>query len=108
MDFHTSPTRSEDRAPGYFLRKYESAGAPARSFRYHPGMELIFEVREAEEGGYVARALGQAIFTEEETWQELRDNVLEATNLHFEDAPAKPKLIQLHFVKDELIPVEAA
>jgi predicted RNase H-like HicB family nuclease len=61
-------------------------------------MELIFEVREAEEGGYVARALGQAIFTEAETWQELRDNVLEVTSLHFEDAPAKPKLIQLHFV----------
>jgi hypothetical protein len=32
-------------------------------------MELIFEVREAEEGGYVARALGQAIFTEAETWR---------------------------------------
>jgi predicted RNase H-like HicB family nuclease len=71
-------------------------------------MELIFEVREAEEGGYVARALGQSIFTEAETWAELRDNVLEATSLHFEDAPEKPKLIQLHFVKDELIAVEAA
>jgi predicted RNase H-like HicB family nuclease len=71
-------------------------------------MERIFEVREAEEGGYVARALRQAIFTEAETWQELRDNVLEVTSLHFEDAPAKPKLIQLHFVKDELIAVGAA
>jgi hypothetical protein len=70
-------------------------------------MELIFEVREAEEGGYVARALGQAIFTEAETWQELRDNVLEVTSLHFDEA-AMPKLIQLHFVKDELIAVEAA
>jgi predicted RNase H-like HicB family nuclease len=79
-----------------------------RSFRYDLCMELIFEVREAEEGGYVARALGQAIFTEAETWQELRENVLEVTSLHFEDAPAKPKLIQLHFVKDELIRVEAA
>ena len=71
-------------------------------------MELIFEVREAEEGGYIARARGQAIFTEAETWQQLRENVLEVTILHFEDAPAKPKLIQLHFVKDELIPVAAA
>ena len=57
-----------------------------RFFRYDLCMELIFEVREAEEGGYVARALGQAIFT----------------------AAAMPKLIQLHFVKDELIAVEAA
>jgi predicted RNase H-like HicB family nuclease len=71
-------------------------------------MELIFEIREAEEGGYVARALGHPIFTEAETWEELRGNVLEASALHFEDAAAKPRLIQLHYVKDELIPVEAA
>ena len=59
-------------------------------------MELIFEVREAEEGGYVARALGQAIFTEAETWAELRNNVLEVTALHFDDAatcaPPSPRL----------------
>ena len=79
-----------------------------RFFRYDLCMELIFEVREAEEGGYVARALGQAIFTEAETWAELRDNVREVTSLHFDDAAEMPKLIQLHFVKDELIAVQAA
>jgi hypothetical protein len=47
-------------------------------------MELIFEVREAEEGGYTARALGHSIFTEAETWEELRENVIEVTSLHFE------------------------
>ena len=71
-------------------------------------MELIFEVREAEEGGYVARALGYSIFTEAETWDELRENVREAASLHFEDEAVRPKLIQLHFIKDELIPLEAA
>jgi predicted RNase H-like HicB family nuclease len=71
-------------------------------------MELIFEVRDAEEGGYCARALGHAIFTEGDTWDELRANVLEATSLHFEDAPSRPRLVQLHYTKDELIPVEAA
>ena len=71
-------------------------------------MELIFEVRDAEEGGFWARALGHAIFTEAETWEELRANVREATTLHFEDGPVQPRLIQLHYVKDELIPVEAA
>ena len=81
---------------------------PVASFDYDHCMELTFEVHEAEEGGYVARALGQAIFTEAETWQQLRENVLEVTSLHFEDLPARPKLIQLHFVKDELVPVEAA
>jgi hypothetical protein len=49
-------------------------------------MEIIFEVREAEEGGFTARALGHAIFTEAETWEDLRSNVLEAATLHFEDA----------------------
>lgn len=71
-------------------------------------MELIFEVRDAEEGGYTARALGYSIFTEAETWEDLRRNVREAATLHFEDEKARPKLIQLHFVKDELIPLEAA
>ncbi len=67
-------------------------------------MELIFEVRDAEEGGYCARALGHAIITEADTWEELRANVLEATSLHFEDEPERPRLVQLHYVKDELIP----
>jgi hypothetical protein len=71
-------------------------------------MELIFEVRDAEEGGYYARALGHALFTEGETWGELRANILEATSLHFEGASIRPRLVQLHYVRDELIPVEAA
>lgn len=70
-------------------------------------MELIFEIRDAEEGGYYARALGHPIFTEAETWDELRKNVLEAIFLHFEGAPQRPRLAQLHYVKDELIPLEA-
>jgi hypothetical protein len=71
-------------------------------------MELIFEVRDADEGGFYARALGHSIFTQAETWDELRVNVLEATTLHFEEEPVQPRLVQLHYVKDELIPVEAA
>jgi predicted RNase H-like HicB family nuclease len=53
-------------------------------------------------------ALGHAIFTEGDTWEELRANVLEAASLHFEDSETRPRMIQLHYVKDELIPVEAA
>jgi hypothetical protein len=71
-------------------------------------MEVIFEIRDAEEGGYYARSLGHSIFTEAGTWEELRDNVLEAVSLHFEDDAVRPRLIQLHYVKDELLPVEAA
>ena len=58
-------------------------------------MELIFEIRDAEEGGLYARALGHAIFTEAETWEELRTNILRAVSLHFEDATERPRLIHL-------------
>ena len=70
--------------------------------------ELIFEIRDAEEGGYFTRALGQAIFTQGDTWEELRANVLEAVSVHFEDEPSRPRLVQMHYVRDELIPLEAA
>jgi len=52
--------------------------------------------------------LGHSIFTEAETCDELRANVLEAVFLHFEDAAMRPRLIQMHYVKDELVPVEGA
>jgi predicted RNase H-like HicB family nuclease len=63
-------------------------------------MELIFEVRDAEEGGYCARALGHGIFTEAETLEELRANVLEATALHFEDGPVYLRLVQLRYQRN--------
>ena len=47
-------------------------------------------------------------FTEAENWDELRASVLEAVALHFEDATTRPRLVRMHYVKDELIPVEAA
>ena len=71
-------------------------------------MELIFETHDAGEGGFCAHALGHAIFTEGETWEELRRNVLEAVDVHFEDEPARPRLVRLHYIKDELIPLAAA
>ena len=61
-------------------------------------MELIFEIRDAEEGGYNARALGHAIFTQAETWEELRANVLKAVSMHFEDAEVRPRIVQLHYL----------
>lgn len=82
--------------------------APSQSILYSHLMELIFEIRDAEEGGFYARALGQSIFTQADSWDELRSNVLEAVLLHFEDASSRPRLVQMHYVKDELIAVEAA
>jgi predicted RNase H-like HicB family nuclease len=66
--------------------------------------EVIFEVREDEaDGGYTARALGHAIFTEGDTLDELRRNVAEATDCHFDGQREAPRIIRLHFVRDEVI-----
>ncbi len=65
--------------------------------------EIIFEVTEAEEGGFWARALGQSIFTQGETWEELRDRVKEAVGCHFLKPEEKPKVIRLHYVRDEVL-----
>ena len=66
--------------------------------------EIIFEVSESPEGGYEARALGQAIFTQAETIEELRSMVQDAVRCHFDEAE-RPRVIRLHLVRDEVIPV---
>jgi hypothetical protein len=64
--------------------------------------EVIFSVQESPEGGYEARALGHSMFTEADTFEELKRNVREAVQCHFEAGTAPP-VIRLHMVKDEVI-----
>ena len=64
--------------------------------------EIIFVVEEAPEGGLSARSLGESIFTQAESVEELHSRVRDAVRCHFEEGKA-PKLIRLHFVRDELI-----
>ena len=64
--------------------------------------EIIFVVEEAPEGGYTARALGESIYTEADSVDELRDSVRDAVRCHFDDDDA-PKVIRLHFVRDEVM-----
>jgi hypothetical protein len=64
--------------------------------------ELIFLVADAPEGGFTARAIGHSIFTEADTMEELRQNVRDAVHCHFEEGQV-PKLIRLHFVREELL-----
>ncbi len=66
--------------------------------------EIIFAVEEAPEGGYRASALGHPIHTEADSLEELRDMVKDAVRCHFEEAE-RPRMIRLHLVKDEVIPV---
>ena len=64
--------------------------------------EVIFLVEEAPEGGYVARALGLSIFAEADTAAGIHEQVRDAVRCHFEAGEA-PKVIRLHFVRDEVI-----
>jgi hypothetical protein len=66
--------------------------------------EPIFVVEEAPEGGYVAKALGESIFSEADDMDTLKTNVREAILCHFEEGKG-PSIIRLHFVKEELIEV---
>lgn len=64
--------------------------------------EIVFVVEQAPEGGYIARALGESIFTEADTLDELRAAVQDAVHCHFDEGTS-PKIIRLHFVRDELL-----
>ena len=67
--------------------------------------EVTFAVREdLESGGYCARALGHGIFTQAEDWKELKAMVRDAVECHF-DPEDMPQLINIHFVRDEVIEV---
>ena len=64
--------------------------------------EIVFLVEENPEGGFCARALGHGIYTEAESYVELKKMVKEAVQCHF-DSEHCPPVIRLHQVKDEVI-----
>jgi hypothetical protein len=66
--------------------------------------ELIFEVVESAEGGYEARALGESIFTQGESLEDLKKMVRDAVLCHF-DQDKLPSIVRLHFVRDEVLAV---
>ncbi|GEM_PF-223136 len=63
--------------------------------------EIIFLVEESLEGGYTAQALGYAIYTEADTWSELKEAIRDALWCHFEDN--RPMLMRLHIVREEVV-----
>jgi hypothetical protein len=65
--------------------------------------EIVFLVEEAPEGGYQARALGYSIFTEADSLAELKEAVRDAVRCHFDDDQDRPRVIRLHFVRDEVL-----
>jgi len=64
--------------------------------------ELIFEVTQEEDSGFVAECLTEPIVTQGDDWNALRAAVDEAVRGYFFDAPEKaPRRIRLHLVRDE-------
>ena len=63
-------------------------------------VEIIFEVAEAPEGGYDARALGHSIFTQGEDWDDLKVMVRDAVLCHFDEDDV-PRVIRLHLIREE-------
>ena len=68
------------------------------------GTEIIFEVSEDElDGGYSAGALGFGIHTQGDTIEDLHRDVREAVDCYFDDGMERPRLIRLHYVRDEVL-----
>jgi len=63
--------------------------------------EIIFIVEEDPEGGYNARALGESIFTEGTSLDELKENIKDAIKCHFDKEEDVPDIIRLRIVKEE-------
>jgi predicted RNase H-like HicB family nuclease len=66
--------------------------------------ELIFLIEDAPEGGFIAKALGESIFTQAESLDELKKMIQDAVLCHFEEDKL-PHVVRLHYVKDEILPI---
>lgn len=65
--------------------------------------ELIFLIEDAPEGGFTAKALGECIYTEGDTLDDLKTQIKDAVICHFEDESKRPKILRLHHVKEEIL-----
>jgi hypothetical protein len=66
--------------------------------------EIMFVVEEAPEGGLIARALGESIYTEADDIESLHRQVRDAVQCHFDEGKS-PKIIRLHFTREEVLAV---
>jgi hypothetical protein len=66
--------------------------------------ELVFEVAQEADGGFTAEAIGESIFTQADSWEELKTNVREAVQAFYFDSAA-PASVRLHLIRDEVLAV---
>ena len=62
--------------------------------------EITFLVRESQEGGFEAEALGYSIFTFADDWAGIKYMIRDAVLCHFEDGEA-PKTISIERVTNK-------
>ncbi len=65
--------------------------------------EIVFEITQEADGGYIAQCLSEAIFTQADSWENLRHNVKEAVSAFYFDQSEHPSIIRLHLVRDEVL-----
>jgi predicted RNase H-like HicB family nuclease len=65
--------------------------------------EIVFEVTQESDGGFVAECLSEPIFTQADDWESLRKNVKEAVSAFFFDRKPAPSSIRLHLTRDEVL-----
>lgn len=63
---------------------------------------IVFEVTQEEDGGFVAECLTEDIFTQGDTWEELKTNINEAVKGFYFDQLNFPD-VKLHMVKEEML-----
>jgi len=64
--------------------------------------EIVFDVTQDADGGYTAEALGEDIFTQADTWEDLRANVREAVAAYTFDQPEKPS-VRIRLMREEVL-----
>lgn len=62
--------------------------------------EIIFTVKESDEGGFEAKSIDFSIYTDGETMEDIKENIKESIHCHFDDNVKR--IIRLHFVKEEV------
>ena len=67
--------------------------------------EIVFIIKEDSDGKFTARSAKESIFTEGDDLDSLKINIREAVSCHYGGEKDTPKVIKLHFVKEEIMAV---
>jgi predicted RNase H-like HicB family nuclease len=65
--------------------------------------EIVFEVTQEGDRGFVAECLTESIVTQADDWETLRQNVKEAVAAYYFDSSQIPARIPLHHVRDDVL-----